>query len=452
MESPGKEDVDSALCAGMRDPRERTALFRLEHLYQDFCNSSSLWMEVGGAYNRCVVMGPPNGELETTVSVQQQQAASGHQTSFHRLLVHRLADRFGIKRESRSCNTIRLYKCPETRVPPVLLQDLDPAVYYPSTEMANGSNQNSSSTPPSPLDAKEPSASAEKQLKKKIIVKKRSPGQNMVLQKKSLTTQQSRNTDSSDHKNRSSDYISSRSSSSEQLEAKERAYAEARARIFKDDDANPDETTTDPSTPDEDATLSMEKLTVQTNENETLHSPYPDLSPDDSKAVYRNRAEEAADPDFQRGRIRASVVMGPIPSVPYNPAYVYPNVAGYHSPLNTGSLTASAPAFVPGSANPYLPPPTPSQQPQLPWAASPQKNQPVRYDPQRAWWPQPYGAPLSSSSPTQARKQNQTKRPNSFATQENNGTATGTPRGMTSPTTANPNQTASATIGLWPSL
>ena len=449
MES--ESTIDSALCAGMRDPRERAALFRLEYWYQEFCASGSVWMEVGGAYNRSVVIGPRPGED----GYYQPQVGGGHQTSFHRLLVHRLADRFGIRRESRSPNVIRLYKCPETRIPSVLLQGLDPAIYYPPTHLGvpdttivnninpqnhvtNGninSNTNSTPAPPtlvattgSPLEAKTETSNqapvvVEKQPKKRIIVKKRSSNgpQNVLMQRKPSSTAAGRTGDDA----RSNEF--GRSSSSEHLEAKERAYAEARARIFNDESddtgtptdaaaldtvepvseamANlavqteaeaPNQPTTPNTTTTASNSTSATTTTTTTESSPTTGPTDAALSNVDRKAVYRNRAEEAADPDFQRGRIRhrTNVLPSPNGGVPrtmasvasYNPnAVYYPSMAAAaaynpHAPppppaahptpaphasssttsvngststtssFSSGALTASAPVFVPGAA------------------------------------------------------------------------------------------------------
>lgn len=405
MESPAmnnNEEVDSALCAGMRDPRERAALFRLEHWYQEFCQSASMWMEVGGAYNRSVFLGPRPGEDPLIVGYQQQ-VGGGHQTSFHRLLVHRLADRFGIRRESRGSNIIRLWKCPETRIPAVLLQELDPSIYCSHTNnnntnthamvMADGNympinNMNNTYNNPSltsngstgaPTEPKAETSSAitatgttttaaatttttttgtekqppvEKQPKKLKIMKKRSPGgQNIVLQRKPSQQGAQLQGGGDCSSDRQSEFGNSRSSSSEQLEAKERAYKEARARIFNEnedaaastpavatatDDGGAATNTAPPiSTPlsvvleDEATAASMANMSIHqtdgdghntsrsspknsdssfpTNNNNTNGSMSNEVNAD-RKAVYRNRAEEAADPDFQRGRDRKSVV------------------------------------------------------------------------------------------------------------------------------------------------
>uniref|UniRef100_A0A7S2Y554 SUZ domain-containing protein n=1 Tax=Entomoneis paludosa TaxID=265537 RepID=A0A7S2Y554_9STRA len=436
MESVGPDDIDSALCAGMRDPRERAALFRLEQWYMDFCNSTSLWMDVGGAYNRVIVMGPPASGEEPVRSQPPPQLA-GYQTSFHRLLVHRLADRFLIRRESRGTTCIRLYKCPESRVPAVLVQNLDPNVYYPEIPEPTASNMNSSvamaniptngngmtTAPTSTTDAAMPNSLltsnnstpviVEKQPRKKVMIKKKkSPG---LLQKRpQLQTQQSQ---SSDGSAAATENGSETPSSDSKMEARERAYAEARARIFNEGEAGSSsgeqegdggtgtsETVPKEGASEEDAvTDSVAKLSIQgdaaATNNSSPSKPAAAVIPDspensgdvsttassaltdaDRKAVYRNRAEEAADPDFQRGRIRAAMPQVPVPAYNYYPSPHQQHHAHHHQPphlhhpgaypppagspgvhksssspaLTAASLTASAPAFVPGGPSPTV--------------------------------------------------------------------------------------------------
>jgi len=108
------EEVDSALLSGLIDARERKALYRLEQSMIEFMkDDASSYMEVGGAYNAIVVKqssipiseaGDRDGEIPL-VSRQgldaliHEQQRGQKQTSFQRLILHRLADRFGILRE-----------------------------------------------------------------------------------------------------------------------------------------------------------------------------------------------------------------------------------------------------------------------------------------------------------------------------------------------------------------
>ena len=74
-------EIDSALISAMRDNRERLNLLKLERTLIDFMRDNS----------------NNNGN---NLSQQQQHMELGCQTSFHRLVLHRLADRFDIIREA----------------------------------------------------------------------------------------------------------------------------------------------------------------------------------------------------------------------------------------------------------------------------------------------------------------------------------------------------------------
>jgi len=158
------EEVDSALLSALCDARERKALFRLEQVIVDFMkDKSSASMEVGGAFNSIVLNQAsgfgrsksgeiPNGEMSALYQqglqdLQYQQQRGLRQTSFQRLILHRLADRFNILREqingnegrglvemghnhlgqppSFSPGLIRLVKTNESCVPSRLLIDID---------------------------------------------------------------------------------------------------------------------------------------------------------------------------------------------------------------------------------------------------------------------------------------------------------------------------------------
>jgi hypothetical protein len=121
------EEVDSALLTALCDVKERKALVRLESILVDFMKETSLTsIDVGGAFNSIVVGlrqqqttenensttatgGVATNEDDTTTFVPSQsqglqdllnQYQRGmRQTSFQRLILHRLADRFNIVRE-----------------------------------------------------------------------------------------------------------------------------------------------------------------------------------------------------------------------------------------------------------------------------------------------------------------------------------------------------------------
>jgi len=157
QENDDGSGVDSALQAALKDPRERVALLRLEQVMIDFMKAPEGYLEVGGAYN-AVVVSPNSGsskrfQSQASILAQQQQqqqqqqqsqqqqqqqqrqnqqqspvdggGTGKRQTSFQRCLLHRLADRFGIVRENGSIleGSIRLIKQKESSVPDVLLLD-----------------------------------------------------------------------------------------------------------------------------------------------------------------------------------------------------------------------------------------------------------------------------------------------------------------------------------------
>ena len=122
------EEVDSALLTALCDSKERKALIRLESVLVDFMKDASLAsIDVGGAFNSIVVglvQQQSSSADETTTNttsttsgneedattfvsshslglqdLQNQYSRGVRQTSFQRLILHRLADRFNIVRE-----------------------------------------------------------------------------------------------------------------------------------------------------------------------------------------------------------------------------------------------------------------------------------------------------------------------------------------------------------------
>lgn len=278
----------------MREPRERVALLRLETALVEFMQSDSGWLEVGGAYHS-IVIGPSRS---TTA------AGSGRPTSFQRCVVHRLADRFGIVREAGSLveNSIRLIKLPTSTIPTKLLQDLESTDYaLPSqASLANSLAQTSLGDP-----------------KRKMKIMKRDGSKTPSKKKENKKVLLQKSSSVSD---------------------KEKAYAEARARIFADEqEAESSAVDAGPQSPP--------LRTVESNESTHSHSSQVE----DGKAVYRNRQEEAADPDFRRG-----VVLYPSYGINYTNApqvaYAPYGSAAYASPPPSTAfppLAASAPAFYP---------------------------------------------------------------------------------------------------------
>ena len=119
------EEVDSALLTALCDSKERKALVRLESILVQFMKDTSVAsIDIGGAFNSIVVGlrqqqsaenencpaegGISNEEDATTFVPSQSQGLQDllnqyqrgiRQTSFQRLILHRLADRFNILRE-----------------------------------------------------------------------------------------------------------------------------------------------------------------------------------------------------------------------------------------------------------------------------------------------------------------------------------------------------------------
>lgn len=338
--------IDSALLAALRDQRERVALLRLEQVMIDFMNAPEGYLEVGGPYNSVVVS--PN-----TSSKRFQNAASlgsdtgGRQTSFQRCLLHRLADRFGIVRETGTIleGSIRLIKQKDSKIPKVLLLDhieesnKDSANKGGDTETLTAgmdnlqvSSQGGAAAPPT----------KEKKKSNKMKIMKRNSNTETNGQAKSTP----------------------RSRKNKNFSDKEKAYAEARARIFADEAASsnnadgsgqtqsapasmaPSPAATPPPAPtSQNSTVSnntgtssvvpaqvhksastnnlnMPKrmssgsLTMQDSGGNGDDLP-PAASSGVSKATWRNRKEEENDPDFQRGAGLQTLV--PVAAVPtYN--------------------------------------------------------------------------------------------------------------------------------------
>lgn len=277
-EVPG---IDSALMSALRDPRERLPLFRLEKALVEWMQQGDgEWIEVGGPFNSRIwkqqQVEVPNNDM----------VRPGTSTSFQRCVLHRLADRFGIVREQGSYDMIRLIRLPESRIPNELLQDLDPSTYSTAENEAK----------PKPR-------------KMKIMKRSSDPSNRLGQQAKQDGSKGTR----------------------QSFLDKEKAYAEARARIFQESES--DELSSRDSSLDN-ITQGLSNLNAhesplqrQTSRNSTSSLNSSTSSNNNkNKAVYRNYAEEVADPDFQRSNI--------------------PRAA------NSSSLMASAPAFTPGSWRP----------------------------------------------------------------------------------------------------
>eukprot|EP00578_Thalassiosira_sp_NH16_P026604 CAMPEP_0181089466 /NCGR_PEP_ID=MMETSP1071-20121207/7320_1 /TAXON_ID=35127 /ORGANISM="Thalassiosira sp., Strain NH16" /LENGTH=825 /DNA_ID=CAMNT_0023171421 /DNA_START=8 /DNA_END=2485 /DNA_ORIENTATION=+ len=294
------EEVDSALLSAMCDPRERKALFRLEQVMVDFARDASrTYVEVGGAFNS-IVLGGLNpamggvGGASSGVDIGQMAADGGQmmastnsggassssrqgqhellyqqqrgmrQTSFQRLILHRLADRFDMPREQIGNNVnnnnnnnnnggneraslIRLIKTEASRVPSRLLIDIDLSLligyrnprarnYGQGTNMAGQANgyddgfavRNlsegvASATLAETQDPSPPNNGGKKSTKKK-----------MVIMKRNSSSENGNNVDGSKGKQKGK-------KGRKKLEDRERAYEEARARIFAEEGGAPAE-------------------------------------------------------------------------------------------------------------------------------------------------------------------------------------------------------------------
>lgn len=336
--------IDSALLAALRDQRERVALLRLEQVMIDFMNAPEGYLEVGGPYNSVVVS--PN-----TSSKRFQNAASlgnndtgGRQTSFQRCLLHRLADRFGIVRETGTIleGSIRLIKQKDSKIPKVLLLD---HIEESNKDSANkGGDTEALTAGMDNLQVASQGGAAAPPIKEK------KKGNKMKIMKRNSNTETNGQAKSTP-----------RSRKNKNFSDKEKAYAEARARIFADEAANADSggqtqsapasiapspsATPPPAPTSQNSTISNSTSTTsvvpaqvhKSASTNNLNMPKrmssgslnvqdsggngedlpPAASSGVSKATWRNRKEEENDPDFQRGAGLQTLV--PVAAVPtYN--------------------------------------------------------------------------------------------------------------------------------------
>ena len=282
--------IDSALLSALYDPREKYGLLRLERTLIDFMNERTTgYIEVGGPNNSIVIGGQSGGRLASgltngaaqgqisTSNNIENEGRSGKQTSFQRLCLHRLADRFNIVRESASSASswstgispspsngavddsrssvtgiplgsgpsvpglIRLVKVKNSRIPQNLLIDLDVSSYQ-CTNSTDGSphyaeasfgvekgSENmkdlSDSLAATTLDNKSSVTFVKKQIsqpRRKMMIMKRNNNSNGSLKSENSNDQKKTN-----KKNRNN-------LKGKNLSDKEKAYAEARARIFNE--------------------------------------------------------------------------------------------------------------------------------------------------------------------------------------------------------------------------
>lgn len=372
-------DIDSALQAALKDDRERVALLRLETTMVDFLASPAAWMEVGGPWNSVTLQDPSVSQSHRQAAPNAQHA--GRQTSFQRCLVHRLADRFGIVRETGQLleASIRIIKTAGSKIPSPLLQDMDVSVTaldqlsrrlaHQTLQPNGGNNTTTTTTVSNPATTMLPAVAAPSPKPRKMKIMKRSSKSSG-----SLASPRTSSSTSNGHRRPFSD--------------KEKAYAEARARIFSDETAQTTMTATALSnggnpvshnvpyqradslssasaaaaTPSRSA--SLDSTTGGSSSISLYHrgSGAPIAAAamaTDRKAVYRNYAEEAADPDFQRGA--AAVVFQqsyyPATGAQHQQQQQHQHYSGH---IGYPPYTATAPAYAgdPYFQGAYYPTPT----------------------------------------------------------------------------------------------
>uniref|UniRef100_A0A7S2N3F4 SUZ domain-containing protein n=1 Tax=Helicotheca tamesis TaxID=374047 RepID=A0A7S2N3F4_9STRA len=278
--------IDSALLSALSDQRERKGLLRLEQTLVDFMKERNAgYIEVGGPNNSIVINGqsggarnvgdaPQDGVLPQQMQIvgdgQQYNAGGsgrgGRQTSFQRLCLHRLADRFNIVREPASTplqgsdgegfnngginnsgggnvsyppGLIRLVKVKNSRIPSKLLIDLDLSAYSNPNgnrgagggrglvnpdSIGNSDEQIRGGVPESlPSSSQGETTKSVKKPKKMMIMKRSSSGHG---------SSGSLRSNGDDY--RKGGRNKGKGLKGKNLSDKEKAYEEARARIFNE--------------------------------------------------------------------------------------------------------------------------------------------------------------------------------------------------------------------------
>jgi hypothetical protein len=312
------------------------------------------------------------------------------QTTFQRCILHRLCDRFRMTREKSNVGDafgyyIRVCKGSDSTMPPRRLLDLQPWEYNPSSNnnstsvhdntnnVGGGAGIHSSfeqmglnSTPPENLKSSGAPTSGNGNMTN--VSKSSSKPRKMKIMKRSSSSNVSAN--GSDTSNKPSNKNKNRNTLSE----KEKKYAEARARIFQQEEGSGDATTAAPndnadtcstSATAPTGTMSGSYSQIQSGDVSALNTVVQTLSSSSSslpavlsasslsgnasssatndqhqtttqsrsKATYRNRQQEEADPDFQRG---VGMVAVPVVTSPYVAAPIY---------MGTNGSTAAAVAY-----------------------------------------------------------------------------------------------------------
>jgi len=391
--------IDSALLSALNDPKERMGLLRLEQVLIEFMNDRSImYMDVGGPANSMVLK---EGTTAQSRSYQEENNR-GRQTSFQRLCLHRLADRFNIVREalpSPSCDDyymgggvtpslIRLVKMNDSMIPSKLLIDLDLSSLDDKKQRdareVDGSSASLSKNTLTELTASfstsslNASASSAGGAGDVVLVgqKQEKPRRKMKIMKR-RSGDGSNNNDGKDKKNHNKN-------KGKKLSDKEKAYAEARARIFNELEekrraeslvANASSGSPPPATFNRDTTsppspapssVKSDSINLDAGSDPNPNLVYeadPDYADQqssnknpNSKVTWRNRRQEENDPDFRRGNVvrsvpqqsSASTVMSQgVPYVTAHGVFVSPHVqssgANYMHPqtlLNTDHSTS----------------------------------------------------------------------------------------------------------------
>mmetsp|Transcript_3273 Transcript_3273/g.6797 ORF Transcript_3273/g.6797 Transcript_3273/m.6797 type:complete len:603 (+) Transcript_3273:359-2167(+) len=341
--------IDSALLSALCDPRERWNVLKLEQVLVDLMKQRHVgFVELnpnGGAIFSS--NGNHVGPQQQTGGTQQVPAAScgypdqqpKHCTSFHRLCLHRLADRFGIVRESPSdgnshgqgVNLIRLVKTKSSHTPAQLLIDLDVSGHGAKDD-GNGANKVTKSMSATNLEASGGGSKSQKQP---------NSGKKMMIMKRNGNDPFSKKSDSKSDGKKKKQGLKGK-----KMDEKERAYAEVRARIFGESTGGA--VSEVPAT----STTRTERYSPGLPNIPPPFEPQPQVEPEvvavkrgsgkvrasnggadgggGTKATWRNRMQEENDPDFRRGRVAVPVQYGHAYTNTYNEAYAVPSTSAYN--------------------------------------------------------------------------------------------------------------------------
>lgn len=298
--------IDSALLAGLRDPRERLGLLKLEQALIEFMKQTQdTCVDVGGHFNSVVAYpsSTKNGDSPlSSGTITPASANMQNQTTFQRCILHRLADRFEIIRESNLDGSIRLHKQPSSKIPTRLLLDVPPSEYALTSNTPENSTALSVATglPSAASGSNNDTANTKAKKNRKMKIMKRSNSSPASSFAGSSEGQQNKNSNKNKLKNAS-------------LTDKEKAYAEARARIMGVSEEE------EQSQHQQQEKAEGESSYVNSHANVSLHnsasdpSIYQHAAPslsttstesaeiENRKATFRDRRQEEADPDFRRG-------------------------------------------------------------------------------------------------------------------------------------------------------